>query len=258
MIVDFDPVLFSIGPLQVRWYGLMYVIGFLIGGQILKYLCRKRYLNMAVDLVDQYVTYLLIGMFICARLFYVFIYNWDETEGLIDVIAVWRGGLSFHGAAIGFVIATLIFSKRHKVSLWELMDSMTLAVPQGLFFGRLGNFINGELYGRPTDSAFGMVFASDPQKLTRHPSQLYQAFTEGILLMAILWIIKPYLKKPGLLSPLFLVFYGLFRYTTEFFREADPQLGYYFAGTTTMGQILCLLMIAAGSGIFFWNLKKNR
>jgi phosphatidylglycerol---prolipoprotein diacylglyceryl transferase len=257
MLVDFDPVIFSIGPVAIRWYGMMYVIGFLIGVKILNYLARQNYINMPAEKADVLLTYLLIGMFVCARLFYVFIYNWEATHSFMDVIAVWRGGLSFHGAAIGFIIASGIFARRNGLSHFLVLDAIVLCTPQGLFWGRLGNFINGELYGRVTDSPIGMVFASDPERLVRHPSQLYQALTEGILLMLILWFLKPRIKKVGVMGPCFLVGYGAFRYITEFFRQPDSQLGYYFGGTTTMGQILCLLMVLAGVVIMLINLKRG-
>jgi phosphatidylglycerol:prolipoprotein diacylglycerol transferase len=252
--IELDPVIFSLGPLQVRWYGLMYVIGFLIGTKIAMKLARERFFAIEPQKVDLLVTYLLICMFIFARGFYVLVYG--EMNSLLDMIAVWRGGLSFHGAAIGFFLAAYMFSRREKVSFWATCDNIVLATCPGLGLGRIGNFINMELYGRQTDVPWAMKFASDPQGLLRHPSQLYQSITEGVILMIILWTVKRRAKNYGVVFASFFIGYGILRYFTEFFREADKQMGYYFGGTTTMGQILCLTMILIGLGLWAYHRKR--
>ena len=257
MTVDFDPTIFSIGPLQVRWYGLMYVIGFMNGNFLLRYLSKKGFLKVDPEKADGLVTYLIIGMFFGARLFYVFIYNWDYYASRpLEWLAVWQGGLSFHGAIVGLVLGAWVFARKYQIPLFQVTDSMALAGTQGLFFGRLGNFINGELYGRVTDSPLGMIF---PQggPYPRHPSQLYEGVFEGIVLGAIIWLVYPRVKRYGVLTPLFIVGYGVFRYFIEFFRQPDEQLGFYFGGTTTMGQILCFIMIIVGTGVYFLGRKKN-
>ncbi|MGB0453694.1 MAG: prolipoprotein diacylglyceryl transferase [Bacteriovoracaceae bacterium] len=252
-----DPVIFSLGPLQVRWYGLMYVIGFLLGTQICKKLARDGFFKVAPEKVDTLITYLIIGMFIGARIFYVFIYNWDEySQNLGDIFAVWKGGLSFHGALTGMLAAGYLFARKFKISWGQVMDVVALAGTQGLFWGRLGNFINGELYGRVTDSAFGIVFPGGGP-YPRHPSQLYEGVMEGIVLTIILWAIYPRVKKHGVLSCVFLMGYAVFRYFIEFFRQPDSQLGYYLGGTTTMGQILCIGMFLVGIAGVFYIRKKN-
>ena len=251
MYVDFDPVLFSLGPIQVRWYGLMYVVGFVAGGVILRYLVDRGFFRVSKKQVDSLITYLLVGMFLGARLAYVFIYNWGYYKNhLLELFSVWQGGLSFHGAVVGMVLAAGLFARNNRVPWLQVTDSMALAGAQGLFFGRIGNFINGELYGRVTDWKIGMVFAGGGP-LSRHPSQLYEAFMEGIVLSAVLWAMVGKVKNYGTLTMVFLVGYGVFRFAVEFVRQPDNQLGYYF-GWMTMGQILCSAMILAGVGGFFF------
>lgn len=252
---NIDPVIFEVGPLAIRWYGLMYVVGFLIAGYLLKILVRSNFFKVTEEKIDSLVTTMIVCMFIGARTFYVFIYNWDYySEHIMDLLAVWKGGLSFHGALVGLIIGGFIFARQNKLTFFEVMDSVALAGTQGLFWGRMGNFINGELYGRPTDAAIGMIFLQGGGPNPRHPSQLYEAFLEGILLFALMWFIKNRTKIYGMCSAYFMMGYGVFRFIVEFFREPDSQLGYYF-GFITMGQILCFLMIAAGVGIFFYAKK---
>jgi phosphatidylglycerol:prolipoprotein diacylglycerol transferase len=255
----FDPVLFGIGPFQVRWYGLMYVLGYVLGGWGAAKLAKKGFFNVPPEKVDSLITHLIIAMFIGARFFYVFIYNWaDYSNDLMGIFQVWKGGLSFHGALTGMIIGGYLFGKKNGCSVGEVMDVVALAGTPGLFFGRMGNFINGELYGRVTDSPFGMMFPGGGP-YPRHPSQLYEAIFEGLVLSAILWFI--YLKiKPkvyGVISSFFLMGYAFFRFFIEFFREADPQLGYYFGGTITMGQILCFIMFLIGLTALFLSKKMN-
>lgn len=251
-----DPVIFSLGPLQIRWYGLMYVIGFLIAGYLFKVLIHRGFFKVAEEKIDTLVTTMILCMFIGARLTYVFVYNWDYySENLSELLSVWQGGLSFHGALIGLITGGVIFARQNKISWLQVMDSVALAGTMGLFFGRLGNFINGELYGRITTHWIGVVFP-DGGPLPRHPSQLYEAFLEGLLLTAILWVVLKRVKNYGVISSLFLLGYGSFRFIVEFFREPDQQLGFYF-GSVTMGQILCLLMIFGGVGLFTY-VNKNR
>ena len=268
LVIDIDPVIFSIplGPIkglmgipaiQIRWYGMMYVIGFVVAGFLLKVLIEKGWFKVAKDKIDSLITTVLICMFLGARLAYVFIYNWDYySNNLSELLSVWKGGLSFHGALVGILVGGLIFAKRNKISWAQVMDNIALAGAQGLFFGRMGNFINGELFGRKTDSFVGMIFpAGGP--FPRHPSQLYEGITEGLILTLILWFMLKKVKSYGYISSAFVIGYGVFRYFVEFFREADAQLGYYLGGTTTMGQILCLLMIVGGSLSMYYVHKKK-
>ncbi len=255
-IHNLNPIIFDFGALQVRWYGLMYVVGFLIASYLFKILIRQKFFKITEDKIDSLVTSMIICMFIGARSFYVFIYNWDYySQNLMDLLAVWKGGLSFHGALVGLIVGGVIFARRNKLSWMEVMDSVALAGTQGLFFGRMGNFINGELYGRITNSKWGIIFpASGPYP--RHASQLYEAFLEGILLFAILWLAKKRIKIYGVIGALFVGVYGFFRFIVEFFREPDSQLGYYF-GFITMGQLLCFMMMVASVGLYIHAKKKN-
>lgn len=240
-----DPVIFSLGPFQIRWYGLMYVIGFLIGGYLLKRLAKEGYSKIAIEKIDTFITYLICGMFLGARLTYVFVYNWEYySQNLSELLAVWKGGLSFHGALLGMIISMIFFSRKYKLTFFEVSDVLAVVGSPGLFFGRIGNFINGELWGRATDVPWAIVFP-DAGPYSRHPSQLYEALLEGLILFLILWLGRKKFRFYGVASGLFLLLYGIFRFIVEFFREPDSQLGFYFGGVT-MGQMLCFIMIIAG------------
>lgn len=253
-VVDFDPVILSLGPVAIRWYGLMYVIGFIITNYLMKYLSRKGFFKVPEKEIDNFMTLMLLCMFVGARIFYVFIYNWDYySQHLMEVPAVWQGGLSFHGALTGLIVGGYWMGEKYNLSWGQTMDVVALAGTQGLFFGRMGNFINGELYGRVTDSPWGMIFpAGGPYP--RHASQLYEGVLEGIVLSLILWAVYPRLKSYGYLSAIFLFGYGFFRFLVEFVREPDAQLGYYF-GFMTMGQILCTIMMIVGGLAFYLSYK---
>jgi len=246
MVVDFDPDIFSLGPIHVRWYGMMYVIGFVLANFLLKRLVKRGFFKVATEKVDSLISIMFLCMFLGARIAYVFIYNWGYYQNhLMELFSVWNGGLSFHGALAGLLLGGYIFAKREKISWAQVMDNVALAGAPGLFFGRMGNFINGELFGRITGTDYGLIFSAGGP-YPRHPSQLYEGFLEGIVLSLILWFLLPRVKHYGYLASTFLIGYGIFRYIVEFFREADSQLGYYFGGTTTMGQILCIIMILVG------------
>lgn len=252
----FDPVIFSVGPLQVRWYGAMYVMGFVVGGFILKYLADKKFWPLPKEAIDKYITWLIIGMFLGARLFYVVLYNWEYySQNLLDAFAVWKGGLSFHGAVVGMCLSTYLFARKNNLNFFQLADCLAVAGSPGLFFGRMGNFINGELYGRVTDSWAGIVFPGGGP-FPRHPSQLYEGFSEGILLFLILFYLHRKQRIYGVVSAVFLLGYGTFRFIVEFFREPDVQLGYYF-GYFTMGQFLCVAMIVLSYFILRLARKSN-
>lgn len=256
MLIQIDPVIFSFGAVQVRWYGLMYVVGFTLGGWLLGKLSEKKFWRVPKEHIDLFITYLLIGMFIGARSFYVFIYNWHEySQNIWDIFAVWKGGLSFHGAIVGMACAMALFARRRGLYFLEITDASALAGTQGLLWGRIGNFINGELYGRVTDVPWAMIFpAGGP--LSRHPSQLYEGIFEGIVLSLILWSIKQKVKIHGIITACFLAGYGIIRFGVEFFREPDAQLGYFFGNSVTMGQILCAIMVVAG--VIFYLIAKRR
>lgn len=244
-----NPVILGIGPIQIRWYGLMYVIGFIVAGQLLKKLTRQNFLRIAETEVDTLVSNMIIGMFLGARFFYVFVYNFESySNNWLDIFAVWKGGLSFHGALIGLIVSGYLFARKHNLKWFEVMDAVALVSGPGLFCGRIGNFINGELYGRITNSSIGIIFP-EGGPFPRHPSQLYEALLEGIILCSLLWLIKSRVKTYGIISASFAFLYGVFRFSIEFFREPDSQLGYYF-NMLTMGQILCFLMMLVGVVVY--------
>ncbi len=240
-----NPTIFELGPLQVRWYGLMYVIAFIVGSQLMKVLAKEAYSKISLEKIDSFVTHLIIGMFVGARLAYVFVYNWEYySQNLSELLSVWKGGLSFHGALLGMIVAMIIFARKNKLRFFEVSDPLAVVAAQGLMFGRMGNFINGELWGRVTDVSWGFVFPG-AGPYPRHPSQLYECLLEGLVLFCILWFGRKSFRYQGVASGAFLLLYGVFRFIVEFFREPDSQLGFFFGGLT-MGQLLCFLMIVAG------------
>jgi phosphatidylglycerol---prolipoprotein diacylglyceryl transferase len=247
---DIDPVIIKIGPLALRWYGLMYVLGFVSSYLLVMYQLKKKKVNIARAEIDDLFFYLILGLIVGARLGYVLFYNLGfYLENPAEALVLWHGGMSFHGGFIGAAIAGYIVIKRKHLNFFEIGDLIIPTCPVGLMFGRLGNFINGELFGKPSHVPWAMVFPQGgPQP--RHPSQLYEAFLEGLVMFVVLWIYKDRKKRDGDVLALFLVLYGVFRIFCELFREPDLQLG-YFLGIISMGQILSMFMIAIGLGLKF-------
>jgi phosphatidylglycerol:prolipoprotein diacylglycerol transferase len=240
-----DPVLIRIGPIAVRWYGIMYLIGFLVGYWVIKSELRRRNGPIAVSEASDLLFYLIVGLLAGARIGYVLFYNLPSyADAPWEVLAIWHGGMSFHGGLLGMLVAGAVFAKRRKASFLELADIGALAAPIGLMLGRIGNFINGELYGRVTSVPWGVVFPTGGH-LPRHPSQLYEAVLEGPVLFGLLWWVRKKTSKNGVILGLFLAGYGISRFVVEFFREPDPQLGFVLMGLT-MGQVLCMYMILGG------------
>lgn len=245
-----DPEIFRIGPLAIRWYSIMYLLGFILSYLLVRYQIKKRGLNIRKDIIEALYSYLILGLLIGARLGYVFFYNISfYIENPLEIFAVWHGGMSFHGGLIGTTIAGYLFCKKYKIDFWRTADLIIVTAPIGLGLGRIGNFINGELYGRVTDVPWAIVFPSGGP-YPRHPSQLYEFFFEGVALFLILWRLKDKKLKKGVLSSVFLMLYGSFRFLIEFFREPDIQLG-FVAGFFTMGQLLSLIMIMIGFFILY-------
>ncbi len=246
---DIDPVALSIGPLQIRWYALAYLAGFLIGWKYVLYLVKKdQDKGITPQHIDDFLTWAIVGVIVGGRLGYVLFYQADVyLRDPLEIFKVWHGGMSFHGGALGVIIAMIVFAARRKIAVLRLTDLVCCAVPIGLFFGRLANFVNGELFGRVTDVPWGVIFPHGGD-LPRHPSQLYEAALEGLVLfsaMAVLAHKDPVRNRPGILSGVFLIGYGLSRIVIEFFREPDVQLG-YLMGFVTMGQVLSVPMIVFG------------
>ena len=247
-INNFDPVALSFFSLEVRWYSLAYIFGIIFGWIYCKKLINDKKLNY---LFDNYVTYLIVGIILGGRLGYVIFYNIDfYIRNPLEIFMIWTGGMSFHGALIGIIISSYFFSKKNKQQIFFFLDLVAISSPIGIFFGRIANFVNGELIGKTTDANWGVIFPLI-DNYPRHPSQLYEAFLEGILLfflMNLIYFRKNY--KIGDCSYSFLIFYGILRIISEFFREPDVQIGYLFS-SISMGIALSAAMICAGTFLYF-------
>ena len=249
-INNFDPIAFSIFSLEIRWYSLAYIMGIVVGW----ILCKKIFIQKSDvnEKFDDYITYLIIGIIIGGRLGYIIFYNFNYyLNNFFDIFKIWQGGMSFHGGLIGIIIASSLFAKRNNQNVFLYLDLVSLVAPIGIFFGRLANFINSELYGTPTEIPWAVTFIQ-VDNISRHPSQLYEAILEGIILFLILVYFrnKNYLKKPGLISSLFLIYYSIFRFCVEFFRVPDEQIGYLIF-ELSMGQIISLIFILIGTILFY-------
>ncbi len=248
-----NPVALAIGPFAIRWYALAYIVGLLIGWRYCLALSgRSPHLVRRQD-VDDFLVWATLGVVLGGRIGYVLFYNPDYYFAHpLQALYVWHGGMSFHGGAIGVTIAIILFSRFRTIAIFAFSDIITEAIPIGLFFGRIANFINGELYGRPTDVPWAMIFPNGGP-VPRHPSQLYEAFCEGFLLFLLLFVAERRggRERPGILTGLFLAGYAVARMSGELFRQPDPQLGYLIFGTT-MGQLLSIPVLIAGIAIILW------
>ena len=248
---NFDPVAFEIFSLEIRWYSLAYIIGILLGWIFAKKIFLKN--NDIIQNFDDYITYLIIGIVLGGRLGYVLFYNPKfYSNNLFDIFKIWEGGMSFHGGLIGIIFASIIYAKKNNQNPFLYMDIVSLVAPFGIFFGRIANFINSELYGKVTSVPWSVTFVQI-DNLPRHPSQIYEAFLEGIILFLILIYFKNknFLSKPGLISSLFLIFYSIFRFSVEFLRMPDEHLGYLLFDLS-MGQILSLIFVLFGLILFYF------
>ena len=249
-INNFDPVVFQIFSLEIRWYSLAYILGILIGWLICKkILIKDTNINKKFD---DYITYLIIGIIIGGRLGYVLFYNFNYyLNNFFDIFKIWQGGMSFHGGLIGIIIASILFAKKNNQNPFIYMDLVSLVAPIGIFFGRLANFINSELYGTVSNVPWSVIFIKI-DNLSRHPSQLYEAILEGIVLFLLLLYFrkKSYLSKPGTISGLFLIFYSIFRFFIEFYRVPDEQIG-YLVFNLSIGQIISFVFLTIGTIIFY-------
>jgi phosphatidylglycerol:prolipoprotein diacylglycerol transferase len=247
-----NPNLIEIGPFKLRWYGLMYVLGFLASYFLIGRQRRAQRLGLIGAQLQDLIFSLAIGLIVGARLGYVLFYQFSNftyyLEHPLEIIAIWHGGMSFHGGLIGAILAGIIFSRRRKIPFWEGADVVIVTAPIALGLGRLGNFINGELYGRPSTLPWAMVFPTGGPE-PRHPSQIYEALLEGVLLFIVLWLLKDRSFRPGTMVCLFLGGYGILRFLVEFFRQPDPQIGLFW-GLFSMGQLLCLTMITTAAIIW--------
>ena len=243
-INNFDPVAFEIFSLEIRWYSLAYIFGILLGWILAKKLFIQ---NLEIkNKFDDYVTYIIIGIIIGGRLGYILIYNLSfYLNNPLDIFKIWQGGMSFHGGLIGVIFASIIFAKKNNQNSFLYMDIVALVSPIGIFFGRIANFINSELYGITTNVPWAVTFIQ-VDNLPRHPSQIYEALFEGLFLFLLLIYFKnKFSNKPGVISGLFLILYSIFRFFVEFYRVPDEQLGYIFLNFT-MGQVVSLIFILSG------------
>ena len=253
---NFDPVAFSIFSLEFRWYSLAYIAGILIGWVY----CKKKLIKdqKILDLFDDFITYAILGIIVGGRIGYVLFYNFEYfLNNPIEILFVWNGGMSFHGGLIGVIIASNLFSKLNKINTFIFLDLVSLSAPIGIFFGRIANFINSELYGTPTEVPWSVKFIA-VDDINRHPSQLYEAFLEGIVLFFMLQFIlkKNFAKKTGQISCLFLVLYSFFRIITEFFRTPDLHIGYLFFNLT-LGQLISAAFLSIGLALYFYLKNEN-
>ena len=254
---DISPIIFSIGPLSIRWYSMAYLFGIIIAWLLIKRNVKKYNLPLSKENLEDLVFYITLGIIIGGRLGYVLFYGSNTfLHNPLSILEVWKGGMSFHGGVLGVIIASYLFAKKIKYKFLGITDLIVLYAPIGIFFGRITNFINDELWGRVTDVAWAVRFPNGGY-LPRHPSQLYEAFFEGIIMFIILnwlWKYKNIRERQGFISALFITLYGLFRISMEQFREPDAQLGFFF-GSLTMGQILSIPLIIVGISIIGYKTK---
>lgn len=253
-----DPVIFAVGPFAVRWYGLAYVAGFVIAAYVVYRLSKRWEIGLSVDDVLNLMLSCVVGVIVGSRLFYVAVYGAGRYwENPAEIVAIWDGGMAWHGGFIGIIIAGFIYSRVRKISFLTLADLAAVGAPVGFFFGRIANFVNGELWGRPTDLPWGVVFGGAAGNAPRHPSQLYEALLEGLVMfLVLLWFARK--RRPeGFLFGMFMLLYGVFRLSLEFVREPDAQIG-FLLGSVTMGQLLSVPLVILGASVVWWSLSRAR
>ena len=253
-----DPIAFSFGPIVVRWYGIAYVLGFVCAALVMYRVSKRWTVRIDADSLITIMFCVIIGVIIGGRLGYVLFYgNGEYLKNPLEILAFNHGGMSFHGGLIGALVAGIVAAKLTKIPYLTLADLGCIGAPIGLFFGRCANFINGELWGAPTDVAWGVVFGGSAGTMPRHPSQLYEALLEGVILFAVLYFLsrKQPPRRRGTFLGLFLIMYGCFRFVIEFVREPDVQLGYLWGGWLTMGQLLSVPLILVGIGVLVYAIK---
>ena len=254
---DIDPVAIHLGPLAIHWYGLMYVVGFGLGWWLGVYRARRPGSGWRPEELSDVLFYIALGVILGGRLGYVLFYNLAHyLSHPLEVFYIWTGGMSFHGGLIGVAVALLLYARKTGRAWFAVTDFLAPLAPAGLGPGRIGNFINQELWGRVTDLPWGMVFRTGGPE-PRHPTQLYEAALEGVALFVILWLYSRRPRPVGAVSAMFLIFYGLLRFAVELVREPDAQLGYLAFGWVTMGQVLSLPMILLGGWMLWWAYRKR-
>lgn len=254
-----DPIAISIGPIAIRWYALAYIAGLLLGWRYVVYYCAKTPNIMSKRDIDDLLFWATLGVILGGRTGYILFYNLEYyMANPANILKVWQGGMAFHGGFMGVILAIILFARKRGISILAVLDAAAVATPIGLFFGRIANFINGELFGRVTDSPLGMVFPHGGPE-PRHPSQLYEAALEGLILFIVLFVLSrsAYVRhRPGILGGTFVAGYGISRIIVEFFRQPDAQLGFLTFGAT-MGQLLSIPMVLAGIGCIVFAMKSD-
>ncbi len=243
-----DPVLFRLGPLSIRWYGLAYVLGFILAYAGMRMMIRSGRLHISYPQLSDLLGWLVLGVVAGGRIGWWFFYDrsMDMEDHWFEPFAIWRGGMSFHGGVMGVALVLAIWSWCQRAAFWDIADALSLVAPIGLFLGRIANFINAELVGRPTSMPWGIIFPGDA--VARHPSQLYEAMLEGPLLLLVLWTVARRRDlRDGRVTAAFLVFYAAGRFAVEFTRQPDTQLGFIAFGWLTMGQLLSVLLATVGA-----------
>ncbi len=245
-IHELNPIAFSLFNFKIYWYSLSYLFGFIFSYCYVKFVLNKDFVNMDFKIFEDFIGWAVLGVIFGGRIGYVIFYNLNfYLENPIEILKIWQGGMSFHGGLIGLILSIFFFSKSKKVNFLDLLNLVSSCAPIGLFLGRLANFVNRELIGRPTNSDWGVMFFEND--VLRHPSQIYEAIFEGLIIfLVIFYIIKKKYYRYINISSLFLIMYGIFRFTIEFYREPDSHLGFIFMNIS-MGQLLCLPMILIGS-----------
>ncbi len=253
--LQIDPVAIDLGFMQIHWYGLMYLFGFVAAWLLARH--RAESIGLSKSQVEDLLFYGALGVIVGGRLGYAIFYDLAANlDNPLNILKIWQGGMSFHGGLLGVLLAVWLFARKTGKTFFQMTDFIAPLVPLGLFFGRIGNFINGELWGKVSDVPWAMVFPGGGP-LPRHPSQLYEALLEGLVLFVLLWWFSAKPRPRAAVSGLFLLGYGSFRFIVEFVRVPDPQYGYLAFNWLTMGQILCLPMIIAGIAMMIWAYKTN-
>lgn len=256
---NIDPVAVSLGPLKIHWYGLMYLIGFAAAWWLAARRSRRAWAPINREQVDDLIFYGALGVVVGGRAGYVLFYNFDRfLQEPLWLFKLWEGGMSFHGGMLGVILVMVLYARYLGVAIGSLLDFVAPLVPIGLGMGRIGNFIGQELWGRVSDVPWAMIFPSDPSGLPRHPSQLYQAALEGLLLFVIVWVFSSKQRPPWSVGGLFLTGYGCFRFLVEFFRQPDSHIGFDLFGWMTRGQLLSLPMVLVGVALIIFAYRNNR
>ena len=245
-IHELNPIAFSLFNFKIYWYSLSYLFGFIFSYYYVKFVLNKDFVNMDFRIFEDFIGWAVLGVILGGRIGYVIFYNLNfYLENPVEILKIWQGGMSFHGGLIGVILSIFFFSKSKKINFLDLLNLVSSCAPIGLFLGRLANFVNRELIGRPTNSDWGVMFFEND--VLRHPSQIYEAIFEGLIIfLVIFYIIKKKYYRYINISSLFLIMYGIFRFTIEFYREPDSHIGFIFMNIS-MGQVLCLPMILIGS-----------